>query len=418
CDAFFASVEQALHPELKGRPVVTGKERGIAAAMSYEAKARGITRGMRLFEIRRVCPEAVILPSDYETYSLISERLMTILRRFTPQVEAFSIDEAFADLSGLRRLHRTSYEGIARRMQETAQEELGIGISAGLGPTKTLAKICSKEKKPRGFCCVRGYELQNFLPNIPVGRVSGIGPASVALLEKYGVRTAWDYVNRPLFQIKKLLGKVGAELWHELRGEAVYSVIESGAVPPASISKAKTFTPPSEKRAFVMAQALRNTESAFIKLRRHGLRTGMIGVMLRDKDYCSQALAADLRYPTAATQEAASVVSRIVGELFRAGTRYRQTTVFLARFSAASERQGDLFEDSARVRQLERLSVCVDEVNRAYGKHCLHLASTTPVDGFGKHLGERGDRPGRLEGLLPGETARQRIGIPLWDLRI
>jgi DNA polymerase IV len=92
-DAFFASCEQSRNPRLKGKPVVTGKERGIAASMSYEAKARGVTRGMPVWQIKKVCPDAVLLPSDYETYSLLSLRLFNIVRRYTPDVEEYSIDE-------------------------------------------------------------------------------------------------------------------------------------------------------------------------------------------------------------------------------------------------------------------------------------------------------------------------------------
>jgi DNA polymerase IV len=117
-DAFFASCEQSRRPKLQGRPVVTGKERGIAASMSYEAKARGVTRGMRLAEIRKRCPEAVILPSDYETYSLLSKRFFAIVRRYTPEVEAYSIDECFCDLTGLRRPLRMSYLQIAERIKQ------------------------------------------------------------------------------------------------------------------------------------------------------------------------------------------------------------------------------------------------------------------------------------------------------------
>src|SRR5512135_266914 len=120
-DAFFASCEQALHPELKGRPVITGKERGIVAAASYEAKARGVTRAMRLFEVKKVCPEAVILPSDYESYSLFAMRMFEILRRFSPDVEEYSIDEAFADLTGLRRTWHGPYGLIAEKIQKTIQ---------------------------------------------------------------------------------------------------------------------------------------------------------------------------------------------------------------------------------------------------------------------------------------------------------
>src|SRR3970040_9358 len=131
-DAFFASCEQALHPELRGRAVITGKERGIVAAASYEAKDRGVKRGMRLFEVKKVCPDAVILPSDYETYSLFSVRMFEILRRFSPDVEEYSIDEAFVDLTGLRRSFHCSYGDIAQRVQDTVAKERGISVSIGV----------------------------------------------------------------------------------------------------------------------------------------------------------------------------------------------------------------------------------------------------------------------------------------------
>ncbi len=124
-DAFFASCEQAIHPELKGRPVITGKERGIVAAASYEAKARGVQRGVRLSEVKKLCPDAVILPSDYETYSLFSVRMFEIMRRFSPDVEEYSIDEAFVDLTGLRRSFHGSYEAIAEKMQTRDRDGAG-----------------------------------------------------------------------------------------------------------------------------------------------------------------------------------------------------------------------------------------------------------------------------------------------------
>jgi DNA polymerase-4/DNA polymerase V len=102
-DAFFASCEQAVNPKLKGKPVVTGKERGIASAVSYEAKARGVKRGMTIREVQQLCPDAIHLPSDYETYSLFSQRMFAIVRRYTPDVEEYSVDECFCDLTGLRR---------------------------------------------------------------------------------------------------------------------------------------------------------------------------------------------------------------------------------------------------------------------------------------------------------------------------
>ncbi len=121
-DAFFTSVEQSLNPAYRGRPMVTGKERNIIACASYEAKALGIKRGVALHEAIRICPDLIVLPDDYETYSLVSKRMFNIMRRFTPLVEEHSIDEGFADLTGCQRVHHCSYEEIAQRMKQVVSD--------------------------------------------------------------------------------------------------------------------------------------------------------------------------------------------------------------------------------------------------------------------------------------------------------
>src|SRR2546426_8529461 len=166
-DAFCASCEQSRRPKLQGRPVVTGKERGIAASMSYEAKARGVTRGMRIADIRKVCPDAVILPSDYETYSLLSARFFAIVRRYTPEVEEYSIDECFCDLTGLRRPLRMSYRQMAERIKHELDTELGFTFSVGLAPNKVIAKIASKWQKPSGLTVIPGPRIHQFLKDLP-----------------------------------------------------------------------------------------------------------------------------------------------------------------------------------------------------------------------------------------------------------
>ncbi|MCX5843891.1 MAG: DNA polymerase IV, partial [Deltaproteobacteria bacterium] len=155
-DAFFTSCEEAIHPKLKGKPIITGGERGIVACASYAAKRLGITRGIPLHQAKALCPNIVILPSDYETYSLFSRRMFTIIRRFTPQVEEYSIDEAFADITGMRRALHASYEAITSRIKKEIERELGITVSAGLSITKVLAKVASKHRKPDGFTVIPG----------------------------------------------------------------------------------------------------------------------------------------------------------------------------------------------------------------------------------------------------------------------
>src|SRR5688572_22894805 len=179
-DAFFASCEQAVNPKLKGKPVVTGKERGIASAVSYEAKALGIKRGMTIREIKAICPEVIHLPSDYETYSLFSQRTFAIVRRYTELVEEYSIDECFAELTGLRRPLRLSYEAIAAHIKADLERELGLTFSMGLAPTKVVAKIASKWRKPAGLTVIPGTSLHDYLAQVALEDVWGIGPQTMA----------------------------------------------------------------------------------------------------------------------------------------------------------------------------------------------------------------------------------------------
>ncbi len=418
CDAFFTSVEQALKPELKGKPVVTGKERGIVACASYEAKALGVKRPMRLWEARKLLPGLVCLPSDYETYSLYSKRMFEIIRRFTPEVEEYSIDEAFAELSGLRRVHRSGYAEIAWKIKQTVQQELGLTVSVGLSASKTLAKIASKEKKPDGFFVLRASELHDFLPRVASERVCGFGPNTVALLEKHGVRSVWDYVSRPEVWAAKLLGKIGVELWHELRGDPVYPIVTAEKDDYASISKTKTFTPPSSEKDFVKAQLVRNLESAFIKLRRHRLRARVMCVYLRNQDFRSSGAEAALDRSTSSTMDAVGLAGELFEQAFQPGTLYRASGIILSKLEADRAIQYSLFDDVPKIESMKRIDRVLDGVNELYGKHALHLGTSLWLGKHRQHVAGRGDLPERKTQLLPGETYRQRLGIPLWRVLV
>ncbi|MDA9101054.1 DNA polymerase IV [Omnitrophica bacterium] len=419
CDAFFTSVEQALKPELRGVPLVTGKERGIVACASYEAKALGVKRPMRLFEARKILPSLVCLPSDYETYSLYSRRLFDIMRRFTPEVDEYSIDEAFAELSGLRRVYRTGYPEIAMRMKQALQKELGLTVSVGLSCSKTLAKLASKYQKPDGFTVVRGNQIHEFLKGMPLEQVCGFGPSSVAFLKKKGVHSVLEYVQRPQVWAKKNLGKIGSELWHELRGEAVYPLVTETKQEYLSISKTKTFTPPSSEKDFVRAQLIRNLESAFIKLRRHRLCAGRLTLFLRSQTFRSSGIEADLDRTTSSTLDAVRLANELFDKLFDPANLYRLTGVVLSRIeSDRTAVQYSLFDDLAKIRSMRRLDEVIDGVNELYGKHALHLGTSLWLGRHRQHVSARGDLPQRKAQCLSGETFRQRLGVPLWQVRV
>ena len=418
CDAFFTSVEQALHPELKGKPVITGKERGIVACASYEAKALGVKRPMKLYEARKIVKDLICLPSDYETYSLYSKRMFSIIREFTPEVEEYSIDEAFADLTGAQACNHTDYEGIARQMKNAIQSRLGLTVSVGLSTSKTLAKIASKHEKPDGFTVVPLKNLSTFLPVVPLERVCGLGPSSVMKLQNRGIHNVWEYSQKPEIWAKKVLGKIGVELLYELQGRAVYGLVKEEKTDYDSIGKVKTFTPASTNRDFVRAQLIRNMESAFIKLRRYNLRVKSVVIYLRLQDFTSVGCDEVLERPTSSLLEVFPVVMRLFDRLFKTGTPYRLTGIVLAGLEKDHSVQHTFFDNSRLIEKRRAVDAVIDEASAKYGKHQLCAGTGLWLKQHKQHVAERGDLPLRKKHRLKGETFRHYLGIPIWDVKV
>lgn len=417
-DAFFASCEQVIHPELRGKPVITGKERGIVAAASYEAKARGVKRGMSLYEVKKVCPDIVILPSDYETYSLFSLRMFEILRRFSPDVEEYSIDEAFVDLTGLRRSFHGSYGMIAQRMQETIEAELGLTVSVGLSITKVLAKTGSKHKKPHGLTIIPGRDIHLYLNDLPVEKVWGIGPNTAAFLRKFGIITAFQFAGKDEHFIKNQLSKPYQEIWHELNGRSVYPVTTEEKSSYQSISKAKTFTPPSNDKMFIFAQLAKNMENACIKARRYKLAATRLIIFLRTKEFRNTGIEIKLNRATAYPADIFRPLREGFKRIYELHSFYRQTGVILAGLVSEGGVQYTLFDDPARIEKMSRIYHAVDELSKKFGKYTVLHAASLPTKIQGQHEGERGDIPQRITDLFKGENKRQRLGLPLLHIKV
>lgn len=409
-DAFFASVEQALTPALRGRPVVTGEERGIIAAASYEAKARGIGRGLPLHEARRLCPDLVVLPSDYETYGLYSKRMFSILRRYTPIVEEYSIDEAFADLTGLRSLHRGPYAEIGRSVQADIRAELGIGVSVGISLSRTLAKLCSKFRKPAGLTAVRGRHIHILLARTPIDKVWGIGPNGAALLRKFGVQTAYDFVKRPEAWVTRLLHKPGRDTWFELQGHPMHAVDPTPKTTWGSVMKSHTFSPPCTDRELIYAELMRNVEAAFAKLRRLKLRAAVAGIGLRLQDFQHAGGEAPLSPATSLEREALPIIRALFDRAYQPGTVYRATLVFLGALEEDGPEQLDLFADNDRREALRQAAASADALNRRYGSGTVQSGAL--LDLARKPAAKRDTPPERMQDLFDGETTRRRLAIP------
>ncbi len=413
-DAFFASCEQSRDPKLKGKPVITGKERGIAASMSYEAKARGVTRAMPLWEIKKICPDAIFLPSDYETYSLLSTRLFNIVRRYTPDVEEYGIDECFADITGLARPLRMRYELIAMAIKRDLDTELGFTFSVGLAPTKVVAKLASKWQKPSGLTIIKGRDIHRYIAQKSVGDVWGIGPRTAAHLQKFGIRTALDFARKDEAWVKHYFHKPVQEIWQELNGRAVIPLELAAKDTYQSIQKIKTFSPPSSDRAFVYAQLARNIENACMKARRYNLAATQVVFYLRTQDFRHRSIAGTLSRPTAFTHEVVRAAADVFDQLFSSRELYRSTGVFLSNLVDSRERQPDLFGVSLKVERTAEVYKAIDTIRAKYGKHTIFSGASFLAHKHKQHQGERGDAPGRVREILKGETKRRRLGIPMF----
>ncbi|HUO78161.1 MAG TPA: DNA polymerase IV [Thermodesulfovibrionales bacterium] len=417
-DAFFASCEQAIHPELKGKPVITGKERGIVAAASYEAKARGVQRGMSLYEVKKVCPDVVIVPSDYETYSLFSVRMFGILRRFSPDVEEYSIDEAFVDLTGLRRSFHGPYGMIAGNMQETVERELDITVSVGVSLSKVLAKIGSKHNKPHGLTLIPGRDIHLYLEKLPIEKVWGIGPNTAAFLGKFGITTALQFARKDEGFISKHLSKPYREIWDELNGRSVYPVTVESKSSYQSISKTKTFTPPSGDKTFVFAQLSKNLENACIKARRYKLAATKLILFVRTQEFRDSGVELKLSRPSAYPSDLFGPLQKGFDHIYQSNCSYRQTGVVLGDLLSDNNVQYTLFDDTARIEKMSRVYSTLDMLSEKFGKYAVHHATSLPTKLQTQHEGERGDVPQRTKDLFKGENKRQRLGVPVLHIKV
>lgn len=409
-DAFFASCEQAVDPTLKGKPVITGRERGIASAVSYEAKAFGVRRGMPIYEIRKICPDIIWLSSDYETYSLFSKRMFSIVRRYTPMVEEYGIDECFAELTGLERTKKTSYSDVAKSIKAEIQRELGITFSVGLAPTKVLAKVASKWKKPDGLTAISMQEIPQFLHKLPTEAIWGIGHRTAPKLARHKIFTALDFAQRPEWWIKENVHKPYQELWYELRGVSVLPIVREGERVPYSIGKTKTFTPPSNKQGFLFSQLSKNIENACIKLRRYNLGARRIFFCLRTQDF--RQYGHELRFDcaTASPNELVKMVEEHFSTVFDPKKLYRATGVVLSDFTEVN--QSDLFGESRKVEKIDAVFRAIDSIDHRYGKHTIFLGSSYKAITGKTYHGQRGGQARRTAALFKGENFRQRVGLP------
>lgn len=375
-DSFFASVEQSLDHTLRGKVVVTGGERGAVTSVSVEGKKRGFGRGMTIQDIRKACPNAVVVPGDYTAYSIYAKRMYRIARSFTPDVEEYSIDECFADITGLRSQYHMSYEKIALLMKERLQTELGITFGVGLGPNKTIAKIASKLNKPDGFAAIPAKRIHAFLEQVPIGAVWGVGFHTSLRLEKVGIQTALDFALKDENWLKvNAISKPYREIWLELRGHFVRKLHTDEDDLMGSILHSRTFKPTKDRHAIFSALA-KNIEEACAKARRHAVKARLCRFYLKTQEFTYAGKNLTMSIPLSDPREFLQVVNEHFRSVFVSGTLYRATGFGLYGIVPEESMVPDLFGEAVRVEGESRILEAVDKLNRKYGRHTVYLASS------------------------------------------
>jgi DNA polymerase-4 len=215
-DCFYAAIEERENPSLRGKPVGVGgsSRRGVLTTANYEARKFGCHSAMPVFKALQLCPQLIMVPVRFELYRGVSAQVRAIFGRFTEQIEPLSLDEAYLDLSHLN----SSADSVAREVRNQIREELGLTASAGIGPNKLIAKIASDWNKPDGQHEIRPEDVDDFMKELPVGKLWGVGGKMRAKLETFGVKTCGDLQRYDKIEMARRFGKWGLELWELCRG--------------------------------------------------------------------------------------------------------------------------------------------------------------------------------------------------------
>lgn len=271
-DAFYASVEQRDHPELRGKPLAVGgsSARGVVAAASYEARRFGIHSAMPSFEALRKCPELVFVKGNMSLYKRESRRVFEIFKDYSPAVERLSLDEAFIDLTGSDRLLGDPVR-VGQRLRSRIHSELGLPVSVGIGPVKMVAKIASQSAKPDGLLRVKDKDVKTFLDPLPVQRIWGVGPVSAQRLVAAGLETLGDLAAAEDAALKEQLGDWGVEVARLARGEDIREVEPFRDA--VSYSEEHTFMSDVQDHGMLDSMIRSHAESVARRLRRDSVRS-------------------------------------------------------------------------------------------------------------------------------------------------
>jgi DNA polymerase IV len=371
-DAFFASVEQQVNPDLKGKPIaVTGAgERTIITTSSYEARAYGVRTAMTPKEAKKLCPHIIFVVGDFKKYGEVCGRLEEICQRFTPDTETYSIDEIFLDITGSHHLFGGPEE-LARTIKKTIKQELGINCTVGIGPNILIAKLASDLAKPDGLRWIDKEAIPSVFETLPVKKLWGIGPHTEEKLCVMGIKTCGELGRAPLSLLTKKFGILGGHL--KAMGSGILNrPIESVIRDPKSIGHSRTFPKDICRREEIEPQLLRLSEMVGRRARRYDYKGRKVTLTIRYADFKTFTRQATMIDYTNDTGKIYRTVLDILNGI-RLNKSIRLLGVSLSLFG--NNEQLTLFEKSDR-KEREALLRAMDAVNDKFGEQKITWAST------------------------------------------
>jgi DNA polymerase IV len=387
-DAFYASVEVLKDPSLTGKPVVVGSPgpRGVVMSASYEARARGLHSAMPSLRARRLCPQAVFVPPDFESYRAYSHRFREVLLAHSPVIEPLSLDEAFLDVSGATLLFGPPL-AIAERIRATVRDELALTASVGVGPNKLLAKLASTRAKPDGLLVVPADDIRGFLHPLPVGALWGIGEKTAETLGRLGIRLIADLARTPPAILERVLGEGHAhDLLALAEGRDERAVIPWEA--PKSVSHEETYPRDLDDAQEVLREILSLSHRVAARLRADGYRARTITLKLRLPSFSTLTRSRTLPAATDTGADLYRVARELLLRLPAGRRRFRLIGVAASGLEPSGVQQVALVREG-RWQDAER---ALDRVGRRFGPGAAMPATLLAPPGG---RGPTGDRPPR-----------------------
>jgi DNA polymerase-4 len=365
-NAFFSSIEQRDHSEWRGRPVAitNGLQGSCIITCSYEARAYGVKTGMRLKQARQLCPELIQCPAHPERYAATSAAIMQALQDITPDIEIFSVDEAFLDVTHCQRLLGTPPQ-IARLAKKKVFESSGILCSVGISGDRTTAKFAAKLDKPDGLTIIPPWEAAECLRDVPVTELCGIAEGVGRFLDEHGVHTCGEVKKLPISILARRFGNPGRRIWYMCQGQDP-AALQQDVPAPKSIGHGKVVPPDTHDSGVLLTYLMHMSEKVGARLRRHHLQARTFSIGLRTTEgWTGGKLQCVL--PTSDGREIMTLCRNVIDAIWQGqGVHQVQVT---ALDPVASGRQLELFASLDNTR--DEINAVMDAVNRRYGELVL-----------------------------------------------